>query len=50
MVVERHRRDIRSRKKSHHRHKCHYQGRIKGHASSRVALSACNGIVSCFFF
>lgn len=48
MVVERHRRDTRSRKKPHQRHKCHYQGRIRGHANSKVALSACNGIVSVF--
>lgn len=48
MIVERHRRDIRSRKKPHLRHKCHYQGRIRGHANSKVALSACNGIVSVF--
>lgn len=48
MVVERHRRDTRSRKKIHHRHRCHYQGRIRGHANSKVALSACNGIVSDF--
>lgn len=46
MVVERHKRDLRERhKKSQHQTQCHYQGKIRGHEDSKVALSACNGLV-----
>lgn len=46
MIVERHKRDVRERhKKSHHQTQCHYQGKIRGHDNSKVALSACNGLV-----
>jgi len=50
MVVERRKRDlhIRSPAKSHGS-KCHYRGFIKGHRNSRVALSACDGLVSYTF-
>ncbi|XP_058824477.1 A disintegrin and metalloproteinase with thrombospondin motifs 12 [Topomyia yanbarensis] len=45
MVVERHRRDLRTRSRpKKHIHSCHYQGHIRGHEQSRVALSACNGL------
>ncbi|XP_055540062.1 A disintegrin and metalloproteinase with thrombospondin motifs 7 [Wyeomyia smithii] len=45
MVVERHRRDLRTRSRPQkHVHSCHYQGHIRGHDHSRVALSACNGL------
>ncbi|XP_058455762.1 A disintegrin and metalloproteinase with thrombospondin motifs 7 isoform X2 [Malaya genurostris] len=45
MVVERHRRDLRIRSRpKKHIHSCHYQGHIRGHEQSRVALSACNGL------
>ena len=50
MIVERRKRNI------HIRHtvkndssKCHYRGYIQGQANSRVALSACNGLVSFTF-
>uniref|UniRef100_A0A182MTT4 Peptidase M12B propeptide domain-containing protein n=1 Tax=Anopheles culicifacies TaxID=139723 RepID=A0A182MTT4_9DIPT len=47
MVIERHRRDVRTRVRPPPRHiNCHYQGQIRGHDQSRVALSACNGLVS----
>jgi len=47
MVVERRKRNlhVRSPAKSHGS-KCHYRGFIKGHRNSRVALSACDGLVS----
>lgn len=46
MVVERHKRDLRERhKKSHNQTQCHYQGKIRGHEHSKVALSACDGLV-----
>lgn len=50
MVVERRKRDlhVRSPAKSHGS-KCHYRGFIKGHRNSRVALSACDGLVSYTF-
>nr|XP_029726865.1 A disintegrin and metalloproteinase with thrombospondin motifs 12-like isoform X2 [Aedes albopictus] len=45
MVVERHRRDLRTRARpKKHINSCHYQGHIRGHEQSRVALSACNGL------
>lgn len=46
MVIERHRRDTRTRKKHVRKRNCHYQGRVKGEHGSHVALSACNGLVS----
>lgn len=50
MVVERRKRDlhVRSPAKSHGS-KCHYRGFIKSHRNSRVALSACDGLVSYTF-
>lgn len=49
-VLERHKRDLKTRKKvksGHHKHhKCHFQGKVKGQADSRVAISTCDGIVS----
>ncbi|XP_055605600.1 uncharacterized protein LOC129753778 [Uranotaenia lowii] len=51
MVVERHRRDLRTRSRSKkHIHSCHYQGHIRGHDQSRVALSACQNGLDPFFF
>uniref|UniRef100_A0A1Q3G327 Putative disintegrin metalloproteinases with thrombospondin repeat n=1 Tax=Culex tarsalis TaxID=7177 RepID=A0A1Q3G327_CULTA len=45
MVVERHRRDLRTRSRpKKHVHNCHYQGHIRGHEQSRVALSTCHGL------
>ncbi|XP_053669727.1 A disintegrin and metalloproteinase with thrombospondin motifs 7, partial [Anopheles nili] len=44
MIVERHRRDIRTRVHSTQHINCHYQGQIRGQDHSRVALSACNGL------
>lgn len=47
MVVERHRRETRTRKKhQRNQHRCHYQGHIRDDHNSNVALSACDGIVS----
>lgn len=45
LVIERHRRDLRFRKKPHKNTNCHYHGKIRGHSGSKVALSACNGLV-----
>lgn len=51
MVVERHRRETRTRKKhQRNQHRCHYQGHIRGDHNSNVALSACDGIVSLYNF
>lgn len=54
MLVERHKRDVHVRHKRPPQHtQCHYQGHIRGHQNSKVALSACNGLVSakiCFCF
>ncbi|ETN58597.1 adamts-7 [Anopheles darlingi] len=44
MVVERHRRDVRTRVHPQKHINCHYQGQIRGHDQSRVALSACSGL------
>ncbi|XP_055689829.1 A disintegrin and metalloproteinase with thrombospondin motifs 7 [Lutzomyia longipalpis] len=46
MVVERHKRDTKVRKKYKHSNtsSCFYQGQIRGHHRSKVALSSCNGI------
>lgn len=47
MLVERHKRDVHVRHKRPPQHtQCHYQGHIRGHQNSKVALSACNGLVS----
>ncbi|XP_013106466.2 A disintegrin and metalloproteinase with thrombospondin motifs 6 isoform X1 [Stomoxys calcitrans] len=45
LIVERHRRDVRTRKHLDMHTNCHYHGRIKDQPDSRVALSACNGLV-----
>ncbi|XP_061392659.1 A disintegrin and metalloproteinase with thrombospondin motifs 6-like [Musca vetustissima] len=45
LIVERHRRDLRTRKRLQKNTNCHYNGRIKDQPDSRVALSACNGLV-----
>lgn len=46
-IVERHRREVHVRSKPTHKATfCHYQGTVNGHPGSRVALSACNGLVS----
>lgn len=47
MVIERHRRDLRTRRRhTKNAKKCHYQGHVKDDDQSNVALSACDGIVS----
>lgn len=46
LIVERHRRDLRTRKRIQKHTNCHYHGRVKDQSESRVALSACNGLVS----
>lgn len=51
MIIERHKRDLRERRKRPQSHtQCHYQGRIRGHHNSKVAVSACNGLVSLPFW
>lgn len=45
MIIERHRRDTRTRKKHTKKRNCHYQGRVRGDANSNVAVSACDGLV-----
>ncbi|EZA56649.1 A disintegrin and metalloproteinase with thrombospondin motifs [Ooceraea biroi] len=50
MVVERRKRDLHVRSLAkNHSSKCHYRGFIKGHRNSRVALSACDGLVTTFY-
>lgn len=50
LVVERHRRDTRSRTKYKHQDKrCHFQGHVRNDHTSSVALSTCDGIVSILF-
>ncbi|KAG5674191.1 hypothetical protein PVAND_004173 [Polypedilum vanderplanki] len=45
MIIERHKRDLKERQKRPKKHtQCHYQGKIRNHEKSRVALSACNGL------
>lgn len=46
LIIERHRRNIRTRKRIAKNTNCHYQGHVRGDHQSRVALSACDGIVS----
>lgn len=48
MVVERHRRDLRTRTRHSRNLNCHYQGHVRGDYRSKVALSACDGLVSNF--
>lgn len=53
MIVERHKRDFHVRAPpKYHSSRCHYRGVIRDHPNSRVALSACDGLVSFlpFFF
>ena len=51
MVVERHKRDLRTQHKRPQRHtQCHYQGKVRGHENSHVAISACNGLVRKHYF
>lgn len=51
MVVERHRRDTRSRTHyKHHNRRCHFQGQVRDDDTSSAALSTCNGIVSIHLF
>ncbi|XP_055914270.1 A disintegrin and metalloproteinase with thrombospondin motifs 7 [Eupeodes corollae] len=45
LIIERHRRDLRFRKKPKKNINCHYHGKIRGHSGSNVALSACDGLV-----
>lgn len=45
LVVERRKRDVHVRARpKNSSSKCHYRGFIRGHANSRVALSACDGL------
>lgn len=47
MVVERRKRNVHVRARPKNTSsKCHYRGFIRGHPNSRVALSACDGLVS----
>ena len=47
MIVERRKRNIHVRHSAKNRSsKCHYRGYIRGQPNSRVALSACDGLVS----
>lgn len=49
LIIERRKRDIHVRHSINDASKCHYRGYIRGQANSRVALSACNGLVSFIF-
>ncbi|CAD7087043.1 unnamed protein product [Hermetia illucens] len=46
LIVERHKREIRTRKRPSRHVNCHYHGKVRGQEGSRVALSACNGIAA----
>lgn len=47
LVVERHRRDLRTRSSLTARHlNCHFQGKVRGQADTNVAISTCSGLVS----
>lgn len=46
VIIERHKRDLRTRNKPKHHSMCHYEGHVKGDEASKVSLSSCNGIVS----
>ncbi|XP_017485526.1 PREDICTED: A disintegrin and metalloproteinase with thrombospondin motifs 7-like, partial [Rhagoletis zephyria] len=45
MVIERHRRDIRTRQMAIKGTDCHFHGKVRGHFESNVAISACEGLV-----
>ncbi|KAH8418940.1 hypothetical protein KR222_005738, partial [Zaprionus bogoriensis] len=46
LVVERHRRDLRSRAPpSAHQLSCHFHGKVRGQPSANVAISTCSGLV-----
>lgn len=50
LLIERHRRDVHVRLKPKKESiECHYQGHIHGELDSRVAISACNGLVRLSF-
>lgn len=49
VIIERHKRELRTRNSPKHHSMCHYQGHVKGDEDSKVSLSSCNGIVSFFF-
>ncbi|KAL7744482.1 hypothetical protein ACLKA6_001855 [Drosophila palustris] len=45
LVVERHRRDLRSRSSpSAHQLNCHFHGKVRGQPSANVAISTCSGL------
>ncbi|XP_054731026.1 A disintegrin and metalloproteinase with thrombospondin motifs 12 [Anastrepha obliqua] len=44
-VIERHRRDIRTRKREIRSTDCHFHGKVRGHSESNVAISTCEGLV-----
>ncbi|XP_020715163.1 A disintegrin and metalloproteinase with thrombospondin motifs 6 isoform X2 [Ceratitis capitata] len=45
LVIERHRRDIRTRKTTIGNADCHFHGKVRGHEESNVAISTCEGLV-----
>ncbi|XP_065365099.1 A disintegrin and metalloproteinase with thrombospondin motifs 6 isoform X1 [Calliphora vicina] len=46
LVVERHKRDVRTRKRPQKNTNCHYHGKVRGQEQdSRVAISTCRGLV-----
>jgi len=47
LVVERHRRDLRTRSPLTPRHlNCHFHGKVRGQMDTNVAISTCSGLVS----
>lgn len=50
VVIERHKRELRTRNKPKQHSMCHYEGHVKGDETSKVSLSSCNGIVSLLLF
>uniref|UniRef100_A0A034VFX3 A disintegrin and metalloproteinase with thrombospondin motifs 12 n=1 Tax=Bactrocera dorsalis TaxID=27457 RepID=A0A034VFX3_BACDO len=45
LIIERHRRDIRTRKAAVPSTDCHFHGKVRGHHDSNVAISTCEGLV-----
>lgn len=50
IIIEKQKKNIHVRHSVKTFSKCHYRGYIRGQINSRVALSACNGLVSFFIY
>ncbi|XP_037934525.1 A disintegrin and metalloproteinase with thrombospondin motifs 12 [Teleopsis dalmanni] len=45
LIIERHRRDLRTRRRPFRNTNCHFHGKVRGQFESRVAISTCHGLV-----